>query len=38
MQIGGGPRELYYYPKNTLMVINVGDKVNVGEGVTFCVG
>eukprot|EP00798_Chlamydomonas_sp_ICE-L_P009153 gene9153-16278_t len=28
IQCGGGTRELYYYPKNTIQVTVVGDKVN----------
>jgi hypothetical protein len=31
IQLGGGTRELYYYPKNTMTVINVGANVNKGE-------
>jgi len=31
IQLGGGTRELYYYPKNTMTVINVGENVNKGE-------
>lgn len=30
MQLGGGTRELYYYPKDTMLVINVGENVNKG--------
>ncbi|KAF6259010.1 hypothetical protein COO60DRAFT_1060647 [Scenedesmus sp. NREL 46B-D3] len=30
IQLGGGTRELYYYPKNTMIVINVGENVNKG--------
>uniref|UniRef100_A0A383VYG1 Methyltransferase type 11 domain-containing protein n=1 Tax=Tetradesmus obliquus TaxID=3088 RepID=A0A383VYG1_TETOB len=30
IQLGGGTRELYYYPKNTMTVINVGENVNKG--------
>ena len=28
VQLGGGPKELYYYPKDTIEVINVGPDVN----------
>jgi hypothetical protein len=28
LQLGGGPKELYYYPKDTMEVINVGPDVN----------
>jgi hypothetical protein len=31
IQLGGGTRELYYYPKNTMTVINVGENVNKGK-------
>ena len=31
LQLGGGTRELYYYPKNTLQVTVVGDNVNLGR-------
>lgn len=30
IQLGGGTRELYYYPKDTMTVINVGENVNKG--------
>jgi hypothetical protein len=32
IQLGGGTRELYYYPKNTMTVIIVGENVNKGKG------
>lgn len=32
IQLGGGTRELYYYPKDVVLVVNVGEKVNKGEG------
>lgn len=32
VQLGGGARQLYYYPKNVLQVTNVGDDVNKSEG------
>jgi len=28
VQLGGGARQLYYYPKNTVQVTNVGEGVN----------
>ncbi|GBF89091.1 hypothetical protein Rsub_01808 [Raphidocelis subcapitata] len=28
IQLGGGARQLYYYPKNVVQVTNVGDDVN----------
>jgi hypothetical protein len=31
VQLGGGARQLYYYPKNTIQVINVGEDVNKSE-------
>lgn len=31
IQLGGGTRELYYYPKDTMTVINVGENVNKGK-------
>lgn len=31
IQLGGGTRELYYYPKDVMTVINVGEKANKGE-------
>eukprot|EP00878_Enallax_costatus_P021692 GHUV01022982.1.p1 GENE.GHUV01022982.1~~GHUV01022982.1.p1 ORF type:complete len:237 (+),score=40.12 GHUV01022982.1:867-1577(+) len=34
LQLGGGTRELYYYPKDTKLVTNVGEKINKGEGLT----
>jgi hypothetical protein len=36
IQLGGGTRELYYYPKNTMTVINVGENVNKGETCMLC--
>jgi len=30
LQLGGGTRELYYYPKDVVLVTNVGEKVNEG--------
>lgn len=30
IQLGGGTRELYYYPKDVVLVTNVGEKVNKG--------
>jgi hypothetical protein len=41
IQLGGGTRELYYYPKDVVLVTNVGDKVNKGRqtscGASLCV-
>lgn len=34
IQLGGGTRELYYYPKDIVLVTNVGEKVN--KGVCMC--
>jgi hypothetical protein len=31
IQLGGGTRELYYYPKDVVLVVNVGEKVNKGK-------
>jgi hypothetical protein len=31
IQLGGGTRELYYYPKDVVLVTNVGEKVNKGK-------
>lgn len=30
IQLGGGTRELYYYPKDVVLVVNVGETVNKG--------
>lgn len=31
LQLGGGPKQLYYYPQDTTLVVNVGPAVNKGE-------
>ncbi len=31
IQLGGGTRELFYYPKDTIMVTAVGEKLNKGD-------
>lgn len=31
IQWGGGARQLYYYPKNTIQITNVGENVNKSE-------
>jgi hypothetical protein len=35
LQLGGGPKQLYYYPKDTTLVVNVGPSVNKGEAGLF---
>lgn len=36
VQLGGGTRELYYYPKDTSTVICVGEQLNKGAKTAFC--